>query len=141
MKTNGILRELNKSIEAAQYLLTESKILYIDPNKRRTRNWLTATGLQLPPQSSSYGFLGSIKPHKLQKVNTNAQISGKNTGTGSSPDGKKSLRMADQTSPVTPYGRDTLPTFGEGKEAAGGPAEEAAQQKSRSLIGTLSLSP
>ena len=79
--------------------------------------------------------------------------------------------MADQTSPVTPYGRDTLPTFGEGKEAAGSVvasqpeaersplatrnlptfgegketagdlAEKAAQQKSRSLIGTLSLSP
>ena len=115
--------------EDAQYTLNESKILYIEPNKKRTQAWLTATGLEMPGPSDNVGVLDVIKPQAGGNVNTE--------------DAKHSLRMADQTSPVTPYGRDTLPTFGEGKEAAGAmeTAEAAAQQKSRSLIGTLSLSP
>ncbi len=47
--------------------------------------------------------------------------------------------MADQTSPVSAQERAaTLPTFGEGKEAAGGLAEEAAT--ARSPLGTRNLS-
>ena len=151
MKTNGILRELNKSIEAAQYLLTESKILYIEPNKKRTQAWLAATGLEMPGPSDNVGVLGHIKPQKLQKFNTNVHDSEKDARTSTAPDSKNSLRIAEgSTSPVSaqeraafspagsvvasqpeaersPLATRNLHASGEGKETAGGLAEEAAQ--------------
>lgn len=36
-----------------QGLIDNSKILYVEPNKKRTQNWLTVNRLQLPLPSSS----------------------------------------------------------------------------------------
>ena len=70
-----------------QGLIDNSKILYVEPNKKRTQNWLTVNRLQLPLPSSSYGFINTIvanKPsgvniHSMQKGQKNAQNGGSNT--------------------------------------------------------------
>ncbi len=40
--------------------IQKSEILYLDPNKKRTDNWLQGLGLQLPSDTTSYGSVGSI---------------------------------------------------------------------------------
>ena len=44
----------------AQQLIDNSEILYVDPNKKRTTNWLGLLRLQLPSSLTSYGSIGSI---------------------------------------------------------------------------------
>lgn len=44
----------------AQGLLDSSDILYIEPNKNRTNNWLRALGLQLPVGLTKYGSIGKL---------------------------------------------------------------------------------
>lgn len=44
----------------AQRLIDESEILYVDPNKNRTNNWLGLLRLQLPSRLTSYGSIGSV---------------------------------------------------------------------------------
>lgn len=44
----------------AQQLLDSSDILYVDPNKKRTTNWLGLLGLQLPSSLTSYGSIGRV---------------------------------------------------------------------------------
>lgn len=109
-KGDGSISDAKQRNQKTQNIINSSNILYVDPNERRTRNWLSVNRLQLPLPSSSYGFIGSIKPQKLQKVNTNVQVSEKDVGTSSSSDGKNSLRMAEGS---------TSPVSGEGKETAG----------------------
>jgi len=43
-----------------QSLINNSEILYIDPNKNRTDNWLTSTGLQLPVGVNQYGSINKV---------------------------------------------------------------------------------
>lgn len=43
-----------------QTLLNNSDILYIEPNKNRTDNWLKALGLQLPSAQTNYGSIGRV---------------------------------------------------------------------------------
>ena len=70
-----------------QGLIDTSKILYVEPNKKRTQNWLSVNRLQLPLPSSSYGFINTIVANKPSGVNThsmqneqkNAQNGKKNT--------------------------------------------------------------
>ena len=42
------------------YLISNSDILYLDPNKKRTDNWLQQLGLQLPSLVTQYGSIGKI---------------------------------------------------------------------------------
>lgn len=44
----------------AQQLINNSEILYVDPNKKRTTNWLGLLRLQLPSSLTSYGSIGRI---------------------------------------------------------------------------------
>ena len=44
----------------AQQLIDNSEILYVDPNKKRTTNWLGLLRLQLPSSLTSYGSIGRI---------------------------------------------------------------------------------
>ena len=75
-----------------QRLIDRSEILYVDPNKKRTRNWLTVNRLQLPLPSSSYGFSNTIKPQSTGNVKqNNAQTSGNNAQTATSTQGSHSL--------------------------------------------------
>ena len=55
-----------------QGLIDTSKILYVEPNKKRTQNWLTVNRLQLPLPSSSYGFINTIVANKSSGVNTHS---------------------------------------------------------------------
>ncbi len=41
-------------------LIDTSEILYIDPNKKRTQNWLGLTKLQLPFVPNQYEFISKI---------------------------------------------------------------------------------
>ncbi len=43
-----------------QYYIEENSILYIDPNKKRTNNWLSRTGLQLPVGENQRGSVRRI---------------------------------------------------------------------------------
>ncbi len=45
---------------ASQFQLSNNSILYIDPNKKRTNNWLSRTGLQLPVGVTNYGSIRRI---------------------------------------------------------------------------------
>ena len=66
-----------------QGLIDNSKILYVEPNKKRTQNWLTVNGLQLPLPSSSYGFINTIVANKPSGVNTHSMQNGqKNAQNG-----------------------------------------------------------
>ncbi len=50
----------NASIEATQRLIDGSNILYVDPDKKRTDNWLSQNRLQLPLGITSYGPIHNI---------------------------------------------------------------------------------
>lgn len=45
-----------------QNFIRTSDIFYIDPNKKRIRNWLAVNRLQLPLPNFQYGFSNTIKP-------------------------------------------------------------------------------
>lgn len=55
-----------------QSLINSSKILYVEPNKKRTQNWLSVNRLQLPLPSSSYGFINTIVANEPSGVNTHS---------------------------------------------------------------------
>ncbi len=55
-----------------QGLINKSDILYVEPNKKRTHNWLTVNRLQLPLPSSNYGFIKTIVSHSDNIVNNNS---------------------------------------------------------------------
>lgn len=66
-----------------QGLIDNSKILYVEPNKKQTQNWLTVNRLQLPLPSSSYGFINTIVANKPSGVNTHSMQNGqKNAQNG-----------------------------------------------------------
>ena len=50
----------DSNAQATQKLIDNSKILYIDPNKKRTENWLSLNRLQLPLGVSQFGSIGRI---------------------------------------------------------------------------------
>ena len=50
----------NASIDATQRLIDSSDILYVDPDKKRTDNWLSLNRLQLPLGITSYGPIRNI---------------------------------------------------------------------------------
>ena len=54
-----------------QNLINESKIYYVDNNKKRTDKWLKALGLQLPSAITKYGFINSIY-NSIENVNKNS---------------------------------------------------------------------
>ena len=114
--------------------------------EKETIEMLTASGSTTPTLNKNERLSMSTILLDALKVKTKMILDG-------DLEAKHSLRMADQTSPVTPYGRAAfspagsvvasqpeaersplatrnLPTFGEGKEAAGGLAEEAATARS-----------
>lgn len=50
----------NKATEKSQSLIDNSEILYVEPNKKRTNDWLVACGLQLPDGLTKYGSIGKV---------------------------------------------------------------------------------
>ena len=53
-----------------QGFINKSKILYVEPNKERTHNWLTVNRLKLPLPSTRYGFFNNSISQSKNNVNT-----------------------------------------------------------------------
>lgn len=45
---------------ADQYLIDNSRVLYVNPDKKITDNWLKSLGLQLPSDITNYGYINKI---------------------------------------------------------------------------------
>lgn len=47
----------------AKNLVESSDLVYLDPNKKRTKNWMQSVGLQLPSDAIAFGSVGKITYH------------------------------------------------------------------------------
>ena len=54
--------EFNKKGDKAadQYLINNSRMLYVNPDKKITDNWLKSLGLHLPSDITNYGYVNKI---------------------------------------------------------------------------------
>ena len=77
-----------------QNFIRTSDIFYIDPNKKRIRNWLAVNRLQLPLPNFQYGFSNTIKPQKDNGV--------KNSISGFYKNGTKAPEKGTENSLKTP---------------------------------------
>ena len=84
-----------------QGLIDNSKILYVEPNKKRTQNWLTVNGLQLPLPSSSYGFINTIVANKPSGVNTHSMQKGQKNAQNGKKNTRHSLEVDSQGNELT----------------------------------------
>ena len=84
-----------------QGLIDNSKILYVEPNKKRTQNWLTVNGLQLPLPSSSYGFVNTIVANKPSGVNTHSMQNGQKNAQNGKNNTRHSLEVDSQGNELT----------------------------------------
>ena len=84
-----------------QGLIDTSKILYVEPNKKRTQNWLTVNRLQLPLPSSSYGFINTIVANKSSGVNTHSMRNGQKNAQNGKNDSRHSLEVDSQGNELT----------------------------------------
>ena len=85
----------------AQGLIDNSKILYVEPNKKRTQNWLSVNRLQLPLPSSSYGFINTIVANKPSGVNTHSMQNGQKNAQNGKNDTRHSLEVDSQGNELT----------------------------------------
>ena len=53
-----------------QGFINKSKILYVEPNKERTHNWLSVNRLKLPLPSTRFGFFNNSISQSENNVNT-----------------------------------------------------------------------
>lgn len=84
-----------------QGLIDNSKILYVEPNKKRTQNWLTVNGLQLSLPSSSYGFINTIVANKPSGVNTHSMQNGQKNAQNGKKNTRHSLEVDSQGNELT----------------------------------------
>ena len=85
----------------AQGLIDNSKILYVEPNKKRTQNWLSVNRLQLPLPSSSYGFVNTIVANKPSGVNTHSMQNGQKNAQNGKKNTRHSLEVVSQGNELT----------------------------------------
>ena len=85
----------------AQGLIDNSKILYVEPNKKRTQNWLSVNRLQLPLPSSSYGFVNTIVANKPSGVNTHSMQNRKKNAQNGKKNTRHSLEVDSQGNELT----------------------------------------
>ena len=62
-----------------QGFINKSKILYVEPNKERTHNWLSVNRLKLPLPSTRFGFFNNSISQNSKNVNTKNDESGNDT--------------------------------------------------------------
>ena len=84
-----------------QGLIDNSKILYVEPNKKRTQNWLSVNRLQLPLPSSSYGFINTIVANKPSGVNTHSMQNGQKNAQNGKNNTRHSLEVDSQGNELT----------------------------------------
>ena len=84
-----------------QGLIDTSKILYVEPNKKRTQNWLSVNRLQLPLPSSSYGFINTIVANKPSGVNTHSMQNGQKNAQNGKNNTRHSLEVDSQGNELT----------------------------------------
>lgn len=84
-----------------QGLIDTSKILYVEPNKKRTQNWLTVNRLQLPLPSSSYGFINTIVANKPSGVNTHSMQNRQKNAQNGKNDSRHSLEVDSHGNELT----------------------------------------
>ena len=84
-----------------QGLIDTSKILYVEPNKKRTQNWLSVNRLQLPLPSSSYGFINTIVANKPSGVNTHSMQKGQKNAQNGKKNTRHSLEVDSQGNELT----------------------------------------
>lgn len=84
-----------------QGLIDNSKILYVEPNKKRTQNWLSVNRLQLPLPSSSYGFINTIVANKPSGVNTHSMRNGQKNAQNDKNNTRHSLEVDSQGNELT----------------------------------------
>lgn len=71
MPTNKGGQVLNMNIIASAYgktsnpaqFIENSGLVYLDPNKNRTKSWMQGLGLQLPSDTTAFGSIGSVTYH------------------------------------------------------------------------------
>ena len=85
----------------AQGLIDNSKILYVEPNKKRTQNRLSVNRLQLPLPSSSYGFVNTIVANKPSGVNTHSMQNGQKNAQNGKKNTRHSLEVDSQGNELT----------------------------------------
>ena len=85
----------------AQGLIDNSKILYVEPNKKRTQNWLSVNRLQLPLPSSSYGFVNTIVANKPSGVKTHSMQNGQKNAQNGKKNTRHSLEVDSQGNELT----------------------------------------
>ena len=83
-----------------QGFINKSKILYVEPNKERTHNWLTVNRLKLPLPSTKYGFFNNSISQNSKNVNTK--------NDESSNDIKYSIGYTTDNNPVVVINDDIL---------------------------------
>lgn len=77
MKLEGIIKVASAyGKDNAQKLINSSEILWVNPNKNRTNNWLKGTRLQLPVAINQYGLIKKITD---TDANVNTKFSLKET--------------------------------------------------------------
>ena len=59
-----------------QGFINKSKILYVEPNKERTHNWLSVNRLKLPLPSTRFGFFNNSISQNSKNINTKNDESG-----------------------------------------------------------------
>ena len=84
-----------------QGLINSSNILYVEPNKKRTQNWLSVNRLQLPLPSSSYGFINTIVANKPSGVNTHSMQNGQKNAQNGKNNTRHSLEVDSQGNELT----------------------------------------
>lgn len=74
IRTYNLRRDVEK-------IITDTNILYLSDDKKRTREWFQACGKQVPLGGSKFGFIRSIS-QKLQNINTDERNSKKSENRG-----------------------------------------------------------
>ena len=83
-----------------QGFINKSKILYVEPNKERTHNWLSVNRLKLPLPSTRFGFFNNSISQNSKNVNTK--------NDESSNDIKYSIGYTTDNNPVVVINDDIL---------------------------------
>lgn len=115
VSTHSRINEGDESdISYTQGLIDHSQLMYVDPNKNRTNNWLASTKLKMPFHPTTYGPINKIT-YSDDFVNTySMQDGGKNSRKSIS--GARLSDIEAQITPESKYG-EFLNEYGGGIQA------------------------